>query len=98
MPQIDLELLGVAAADVEPIDVQQRVEHLDRGEDALAPAAVPDAAASSLPQLVLERAAAPERHERQFKVRGRRTVEEDRGSEARSEGEHQLEPIAGDHS
>ena len=97
MAQVDRQLLRVAAADVEPVEVRAGVEHLDRGEDALAPAAIPDAAASSVPELVLERAAAPERHEGKFQVRRGRAVNEDRGSEPCAEGDHQLEPFAGDH-
>jgi hypothetical protein len=37
MAQVDRELLRVATADVGAVDVGQRVEHLDRREDASAP-------------------------------------------------------------
>ena len=47
MSEIDRELLRVAAADVELVDVQEGVEHLDGGKDPFAPATVPDAARRS---------------------------------------------------
>src|SRR3954454_3681017 len=94
MPEIDGELLRVAASDVEPVDVQERVEHLDGGEHPLAPAAVPDTAAGSVAELILEGAASLERHESQLEGRRGRAFEEDRRTEAGAEGEHQLEPFA----
>src|SRR5579871_6627600 len=69
MPQVDLELLRVAAADVEPIDVEQRVEHLDGFQHAFAPAPVSDPATRCIPEFVLERSVTAERHEREFEMR-----------------------------
>src|SRR6185295_2799700 len=95
--EVDRELLRVAATDVEPVDVQERVEHLHRLEDAFAPPPVPDATPGLVPELVLEGATALERHEGQLQVRGGDAVEEHRRPEPRAEGQHQLEAITGDH-
>src|SRR5262249_25834111 len=98
MPEIDLELSCVATADIEPVDVQERVRHLDGVEYPLTPAPVPDAAASTVPKLVLKRAAPLERHEGQFEVRGGQTVKKDCRTEPRAEREHQLKPFTRNHS
>lgn len=97
MSEIDRELLRVAAADVELVDVQEGVEHLDGGKDPFAPATVPDAAAGAVPEPILKGTASPERYERQFEVRRSRAVEEDRSPEACAERHHQLEPFAPNH-
>src|SRR4051794_39493127 len=93
--EVDLELLRVAATHVEVVEVQQCVEHLGGLEDALAPSSVPDALSRRVAEVVLERALAVERHERELEVRHRHAVLEDRGAEPGAERQHELEAVAG---
>src|SRR5262245_46923000 len=96
MAEVDRQLLGVASTDVEPVDVQERVEHLDRLEDAFAPPVVADTAPRLVPKLVLEGAVSLERHEGELEVWGGDAIEEHRSPEPRAKGEHEFETLAGD--
>ena len=88
---------GVAPADVEVVEEEQRVELGDRLADPGVPAVVADVLAGPLAQLLVVGLALAERLVGDLEVREEGAVEEQRGAEPGAEGDDELEALALDH-
>src|SRR5205823_13918026 len=85
--ELEVDLLGVAAADVEVIEVRQGPEVVDRPPHPLVPLLLADFLASGVAELLVVRLALAERMVRQLEVRPQPAVEVEAGPEAGAEGD-----------
>src|SRR4051812_44127524 len=95
--QRELDLPGVAATDIETVEVGQPAQIADRLLDALVPSLAADFLARRIAELLVVGLAIAERMMGELEMRCQAAIEVEPGAEPSPQRHHHLDPLAGDH-